>query len=63
MSQTQLKGIVSWDFSWLQIILMNKLGVPDVPLEVYFFFLSFSYSFLNLKFWQVKLLLTHLAKA
>ena len=32
-----IKGIVSQDFEWLQIILMNRLCVPDVPLEVYFF--------------------------
>ena len=35
-----LKGIVSRDFEGLQMILMNRLCVPDVPLEVY--------SFLNL---------------
>ena len=35
-----IKGIVSRDFEWLQTILMNRLCVPDVPLEVY--------SFLNL---------------
>ena len=35
-----LKGIVSRDFEWLQMILMNRLCVPDVPLKVY--------SFLNL---------------
>ena len=34
------KGIVSRDFEWLQMILMNRLCVPDVPLKVY--------SFLNL---------------
>ena len=34
------KGIVSQDFEWLQMILFNRLYVPDVPLEVY--------SFLNL---------------
>ena len=32
-----LKGIVSRDFEWLQMILMNRLCVPDVPLEVYSF--------------------------
>ena len=37
-----LKGIVSRDFEWLQIILINRLCVPDVPLEVY--------SFLNFRF-------------
>ena len=31
------KGIVSRDFEWLQTILMNRLCVPDVPLEVYSF--------------------------
>ena len=34
------KGIVSRDFEGLQMILMDRIGVPDVPLEVY--------SFLNL---------------
>ena len=38
--ERDLKGIVSQDFEWLQTILMNRLCVPDVPLEVY--------SFLNL---------------
>ena len=32
-----LKGIVSWDFEWLQMILMKRLYVPDVSLEVYSF--------------------------
>ena len=36
----ELKGIVSRDFGALQIILMDRICVPDVPLEVY--------SFLNL---------------
>ena len=35
-----VKGIVSRDFEGLQMILMDRLCVPDVPLEVY--------SFLNL---------------
>ena len=34
------KGIVSRDFEGLQMILMDRIGVPDVLLEVY--------SFLNL---------------
>ena len=34
------KGIVSQDFEGLQMVLMDRIGVPDVPLEVY--------SFLNL---------------
>ena len=38
----QVKGIVSPDFDWLQMILMNRTWVPDVPLEVY--------SFLNFRF-------------
>ena len=38
------KGIVSQDFELFQIILMNRIWVPDVPLEVKFFS-SFSYSF------------------
>ena len=36
----QVKGIVSRDFEGLQMILMDRIGIPDVPLEVY--------SFLNL---------------
>ena len=36
------KGIVSQDFGGLQMILLNRIGVPDVPLEVY--------SFLNFRF-------------
>ena len=36
------KGIVSRDFGGLQMILINRIGVPDVPLEVY--------SFLNFRF-------------
>ena len=34
---TQFKGIVSRDFGGLHIILMDRIGVPDVPLEVYYF--------------------------
>ena len=30
-----VKGIVSRDFELLEAILMNRLCVPDVPLEVY----------------------------
>ena len=30
--QALFKGIVSRDFEWLQMILMNRLCVPDVPL-------------------------------
>ena len=30
----QLKGTVSRDFEWLQMILMSRLCVPDIPLEV-----------------------------
>ena len=36
------KGIFSRDFEGLQMILINRLCVPDVPLEVY--------SFLNFRF-------------
>ena len=32
-----IKGIVSRDFQSLQMILMDRIGVPDVPLEVYYF--------------------------
>ena len=34
---TAFKGIVSRDFEGLQMILMDRIGVPDVPLEVYYF--------------------------
>ena len=32
-----LKGIVSRDFGWLQMILMDSIWVPDVPLKDYIF--------------------------
>ena len=32
-----IKGIVSRDFRCLQMILMDRIVVPDVPLEVYYF--------------------------
>ena len=35
------KGIVSQDFGWLHMILMNRTWLPDVPLEVNYLFLSF----------------------
>ena len=35
--QNGLKGIVSRDFSWLQIILKDRAWVPGIPLEIYFF--------------------------
>ena len=31
------KGIVSRDFEGLQLILMDRIRVPDVPLEVHYF--------------------------
>ena len=40
-----VKGIVSRDFGGLQMIFMDRIGVPDVLLR--FFFSSFSYSYLN----------------
>ena len=33
----EFKGIVSRDFGGLQIILMDRINVPDVPLQVYWF--------------------------
>ena len=42
------EGIVSRDFDWLQMILMNRTWVSDVPLEVFFLF---SFSFFSSKFW------------
>ena len=47
-SKTRFKGIGSRDFGGFQMILMDRLVVPDVPLEV--FFLSFSYSYSSSKF-------------
>ena len=42
MKRRVIKGIVSQDFEWLQMILITRLNVSDVPLEVY--------SFLNFHF-------------
>ena len=36
-SHVSFKGIVSRDFGGLQMILMYRIGVPDVTLEVYLF--------------------------
>ena len=55
------KWIVSQDFGGLQMILMDSIEVPDVPLEVYFFYYFSSDSYLS--FEQVKLSLIHLAKS
>ena len=40
------KGIVSRDFEWLQMIIVDRLCVPDVPLKVY----SFLYLHLHIVF-------------
>ena len=56
------KGIVSRDFEWLQMILINRLCVPDVLLDVYSF-LNFRFHVVVQSFERVKLLLVHLAKA
>ena len=59
-----LKGIVSRDFVCLQIILMDRIRVPDVLLDVYLFLnISFHIVFYVQSFERVKLLLLHLAKA
>ena len=56
------KGIVSRDFEWLQMILINRICVPDVPLKVFFLHIFVHIVFLNFKFTAVKLLLImHLA--
>ena len=58
------KGIVSQDFGWLQMILMNRIVVPDVPLDVYLFLnFHFHIVFQVQSFERVKLILMHLAKA
>ena len=44
------------------MILMDRIGVPDVPLEVYSF-LNFRLHIVIQSFERVKLLLMHLAKA
>ena len=36
-ASARFKGKVSRDFGGLQMILINRIGVPDVPLEVYSF--------------------------
>ena len=63
-SKTNLKGIVSRDFGGLQMICMDRIGVPDVPLKVYSF-LNFRFHIVILvqSFERVKLLIMHLAKA
>ena len=50
---------VSRDFRCLQMILMDRMEIPDVPLDVYILKFSFSYSFFVLvqSFELVKLLL------
>ena len=53
------KGIVSRDFGGLQMILMKRIVVPDVPLDVYLF-LNFRFHVVQ-SFEQFKLLLMHLA--
>ena len=35
--RNMVKGIVSRDFGGLHMILMNRIVVPDVPLDVYLF--------------------------
>ena len=58
------KGIVSRDFEGLQMILMNTLCAPDVPLVVYSFLnLHLHIAFWFLSFERVKFWLIHLAKA
>ena len=56
--QIYFKGIVSRDFEGLQLILMGRIGVPDVPLEVYLLFnFRFHIIFLVQGFERFKLLL------
>ena len=58
------KGIVSRDFGGLQMIMMGRIGVNDVPLKVYSF-LNFCFHLVIevQSFERVKLLLMHSAKA
>ena len=63
-AKLHFKGIVSRDFGGLQMILMNRIGVPDVPLEVYSFLnFRFYIDFSVQRFERVKLLLILLANA
>ena len=57
-------GIVSRDFGGLQMNLMDRIGVPDVSLDVYLF-LNFRFHIVIQvqSFERVKLLLMHLANA
>ena len=58
------KGKPSRNFEVLQVILMNRIGIPDVPLKVYSFInFRFYIVILGQSFDRVKLLLMHLAKA
>ena len=52
-----IKGIVSRDFKWLQMILMNRTLVPGVPQDVYFFNSCFHIVLQDQSFEQVKHLL------
>ena len=36
-NEVDIKGIVSRDFRCLQMTLMDRIWVPDVPLYVYYF--------------------------
>ena len=38
LSSERLRGIVSRDFGWLQMILMDKAWVLDIPLEFFLLF-------------------------
>ena len=62
--QTRLKGKVSRYFGGLQMILMYRTGVADIPLDNYAFLNSFFHVEFDIQsFQRVKLLLIHLAKA
>ena len=57
--------MVLQDFGGLQMILMDRALVPNIPPDVYFFKFMFSHTvtFKSLSFQMAKLLLLHLAKA
>ena len=44
-----LKGIVSRDFGGLQMIIMDRAKVHDIPLKVYFLLFYFLYCFFSFK--------------
>ena len=51
-SGLKLKGIISREVEGLQMILMDRAWVPDVPLEVYFIIIIFLHIVFKFKFFS-----------